>query len=109
MRITENLYVYPWQNLRENNCNSVVITGKVPVLIDPGHREYVPELFRRMTEDGLNPKHIKAVICTHGHLDHGEGLAAFDSQTVYRAISLRERQYIEEMKRAKTPPPPSYS
>jgi len=99
MRVTEHLYVYLWDNPRENNCNSIFIDGKVPLLIDPGHHQHVPDLFSRMIKDGLDPNSIMAVICTHAHPDHFEGTLAFRNTRAKIAISQQEEKFIETVGR----------
>lgn len=100
MKVAEHLYVYLWNDPRENNCNSIFIDGKIPLLIDPGHLPRVQELFSRMREDGVDPGRIRLVISTHAHPDHFEGALAFKDPAVKIAISQQEEKYIEEMARA---------
>jgi hydroxyacylglutathione hydrolase len=99
MKVAENFYLYLWSDARENNCNSIFIDGKTPLLIDPGHLHRTNDLFRRMEADGLDPRTIQVVICTHGHPDHFEGTLAFAKAKVKIGISRREEQYIEEIGR----------
>ena len=33
MKVMEHLYVYLWDDPRENNCNSIFIDGKTPLLV----------------------------------------------------------------------------
>jgi glyoxylase-like metal-dependent hydrolase (beta-lactamase superfamily II) len=96
MRVTEHLYVYLWSDQRENNCNSIVIDGKVPLLIDPGHAHRVNNLFDRMREDGFDPGKIKTVICTHAHPDHFEGTLVFQDRSVKIGMSREEERFVEE-------------
>ena len=103
MKIAEHLYVYLWADPRENNCNTVFIDGKVPVLIDPGHRHRVNDLLNRLRGDGVDPARIRLIICTHGHPDHFEGADTFRDQPVKVALSRQEEAYIEEVGR------PTYS
>jgi glyoxylase-like metal-dependent hydrolase (beta-lactamase superfamily II) len=111
MKVMEQLYIYLWDNQRENNCNSVFIDGKTPLLIDPGHLHNVQILFDKMSGDGIDPKRIKVVISTHGHPDHFEGTLAFKDTGAKIGISRREEQYIEDVGRpctcSKEPPCPS--
>ena len=99
MKVLEQLYLYLWEDQRENNCNSVFIDGKVPLLIDPGHLNRVEILFDRMRQDGVDPDRIKAVIITHGHPDHFEGCRALENTGAKIGLSKREEQYIEEVGR----------
>lgn len=103
MKVAEHLYVYLWADPRENNCNSVFIDGKVPLLIDPGHRHRVGDLLNRLRGDGVDPARIRLIICTHGHPDHFEGADTFRDQHVKVAMSQQEEEYIEEVG------PPTYS
>jgi hydroxyacylglutathione hydrolase len=99
MKIAEHLYIYLWDDPRENNCNSVFIDGKTPVLIDPGHAHRLNSLFDRMRQDHIDPERIRVVICTHAHPDHFGGTAAFPDTHVKIAISQQEEKYIEEIGR----------
>ncbi|MBW2558886.1 MAG: MBL fold metallo-hydrolase [Deltaproteobacteria bacterium] len=78
MRLDNDIYVYEWTNPMENNCNSFFIGGSVQALIDPGLKVFLPDLLKRMEEDGIDLKNIKYVINTHSHPDHFEASEAFD-------------------------------
>jgi hydroxyacylglutathione hydrolase len=99
MKVAEHLYIYLWDDPRENNCNSIFIDGKTPVLIDPGLAHRVDSLLDRMRQDNVDPERIRVVICTHAHPDHFGGTAAFPSSHVKIAISQQEEKYIEEIGR----------
>ncbi len=99
MKVADHFHVYLWNDPRENNCNSVFIDGKVPLLIDPGIKSRVQDLFSRMRADGVDPGKINLIISTHAHPDHFEGALSF-SPTVKIALSQREQKYVEEMGRA---------
>jgi hydroxyacylglutathione hydrolase len=99
MRVSDQLYLYLWHDQRENNCNSIVIDGKTPTLIDPGHLHRVDNLLQRMREDGFDPEKIKVVICTHAHPDHFEGTTAFAKSSVKIGLSRQEERFIEEVGR----------
>jgi len=96
MRVSDHLYVYLWSDQRENNCNSVFIDGKVPVLIDPGHLRHVPDLLRRMRDDGLDTNQVKMVLCTHFHPDHFEGTAAFLNTGAKIAMNRKDESLLAE-------------
>jgi hydroxyacylglutathione hydrolase len=96
MRVTEHLYVYLWSDSKENNCNTVFIDGKLPLLIDPGHLHRTGELLDRMRADGIDPAKIKVVMLTHGHPDHLEGLSAFKDDSIKIAMAREEEDYLEK-------------
>src|SRR4030067_1048987 len=96
MNLEKDLYAYLWLNPYENNCNSYLIRGEVPALIDPGHSRHAPHLFYQMEEDGISPEEIKLVILTHSHPDHFEGLEAFLNKPVTIAMNREEERYLLE-------------
>lgn len=95
MKIAEQFYLYLWNNPRENNCNTIFIDGKVPLLIDPGMLNRIEDLSNRMVQDGLDPDKVRVVICTHAHPDHLGGASAFKHAKT--AISQQEERFIEEV------------
>ena len=58
MKLTERIYYYPWTNLTDNNCNSYLLTGQVPTLIDPGHVRHLDRLISLIEEDAIDPETI---------------------------------------------------
>ena len=72
MRLTDDLYVYPWTSYRENNCNTVLIDGQIPTLVDPGHMHLFNHVVSGMGMDGKSADRVKCVLCTHSHPDHIE-------------------------------------
>lgn len=96
MKITKGLFAYFWQTLYENNCNTYVIEAEKVVLIDPGHRRHLSNLFDQMEEDGVGLERIDLVIATHSHPDHLEGLEAFVDRPVKIAMGLEEGRYLLE-------------
>lgn len=77
MKLLDNLYCYIWQG-RGNNCNTYLIGGEVPTLIDPGHviNEFrepcLEQLLSSLREDGFRVEDTALVIDTHGHPDHSQ-------------------------------------
>jgi len=78
MKLDNDIYVYEWTNPLENNCNSFFIGGGVRALIDPGLTVFLPDLLKRMKEDGIDLNAIQYVINTHSHPDHLEASQAFN-------------------------------
>jgi len=81
MNLGNDIYVYEWTNPLENNCNSFFIGGNVGALIDPGLTVFLPDLLKRMGENGIDPEEIRYVINTHSHPDHFEASGAFSDNT----------------------------
>lgn len=84
MNLGNDIYVYEWTHPFENNCNSFFIGGNVRALIDPGLTVFLPDLLKKMEEDGIDPDTIQYVINTHSHPDHFEGSAFFTDNTGIR-------------------------
>ncbi len=93
MRLTDDLYVYPWTSYRENNCNTVFIDGEVPTLVDPGHMHLFGNVVSQMGMDGKSADRVKCVLCTHSHPDHIESITSFDKEVV-KGISQQEYEYL---------------
>jgi hydroxyacylglutathione hydrolase len=93
MKITDDLYVYSWTSYQENNCNTVFIDGKIPVLIDPGHKHLFSHVVEGMTMDGKTKEYIKCILCTHSHPDHIEAISLFDKE-ILKGISKDEYEYL---------------
>ena len=93
MKITDDLYVYPWTSYQENNCNTVFIDGGIPTLIDPGHRHLFNNITEGMAKDGKATDHIKCILCTHSHPDHIEAITLFDKE-ILKGISKEEYEYL---------------
>ena len=96
MKLDHDLYAYLWEDPDENNCNSYLIAGEKPLLIDPGHLRHVDRLFGLIARDGLDPDQIGLVIATHSHPDHFEGLEAFRNKRVKMAMARDEERYLSE-------------
>lgn len=97
MKLIEDLYAYPWESYMENNCNSYMIGGDFPILIDPGHSHLLSNLLRGMERDGISRESIKCIIATHGHPDHFEGVQDFVDLPVKIGISKAEEEYLREV------------
>lgn len=96
MKIGDYLYCYPWQSLTENNSNSYLFSGSVPLLIDPGHLHLLPSLLRRMERDGFSKDSIGLIINTHAHPDHCEGATEFPRDKVLISFHEEEERFLFE-------------
>ena len=93
MKLLNDLYVYPWMSFQENNCNTVFIDGKIPLIIDPGHTHLFRHVIDGMARDGKSLDHAKLIIYTHGHPDHIEAIDRFNDN-VLKGISKTEYEYL---------------
>ena len=95
MKLSSQLYGYPWESTVENNCNTYLIDGELPTLIDPGHHHLFPNLKEAMVADGFEPKDIKLIIATHAHPDHFEAIRDFLDYPIYIALHPEAEQFIQ--------------
>ena len=95
MKLLDNLYSYPWESMVENNCNTYVVDGKVPTLIDPGHHHLFAKLRDAMAADGFQPADIRLIIATHSHPDHFEAAQDFLNLDTLIALHPEAEQFIE--------------
>jgi len=96
MKLDSDLYAYVWKDMQENNCNSYVIGGEVPTLIDPGHQHLVGTLIPQMEKDGIRMEDIRLILNTHVHPDHFEATAALARAGVLTALHQEEEKFMLE-------------
>lgn len=97
MKLDTDLYAYTWKSMQENNCNSYLIGGEMPILIDPGHQHLVEHLIKKMEKDGNRPEDIRGIITTHIHPDHFEAVQTLARPGVFIALHREEEQFMEEV------------
>jgi len=83
IRITERLYGFIWDDYRQNNCNTYLLTGRPNIIIDPGHRHLVQHVHRGLASLRIPPEDIGVVLVTHGHPDHYEAARSFGRDTLF--------------------------
>lgn len=66
--IQKNLFAFFPKD--EFSCNSYLLAGKKPCLIDSGTKEAAEHLSLGLKELGLSVSDIKLILHTHGHADH---------------------------------------
>ena len=96
MQLSDELYVFPWRSLTENNCNSFLINGPFKILIDPGHQHLFPELRNSLDSINVRIEDIDLIIATHMHPDHIEAVQSFSSLSTMIAIHETEYRYFRE-------------
>jgi hydroxyacylglutathione hydrolase len=96
MKLDLDLYAYPWKSMQENNCNSYVIGGDFPVLIDPGHEHLVKNLLTQMEKDGNTLESLRLLIATHIHPDHFEAVQTFGKAGALLAMHSEEETFLKE-------------
>ncbi len=97
MKLDSDLYAYPWMSMQENNCNSYLIGGDMPVLIDPGHQHLVKNLINQMEKDKNKFEDIRLIIATHVHPDHFEASQTFARAGVLTALHPEEEKFMREV------------
>jgi len=94
MQLNDELYVFPWRSLTENNCNSFLIDGPFKILIDPGHQNLFPELRNSLDAINVSLEDINLIIATHMHPDHIEAAQSFSSLSTMVTIHETEYRYF---------------
>ncbi len=97
MKLDSDLYAYIWKSTMENNANSFVVRGEVPLVIDPGHQHLVKTLITQMEKDGNRLEDIRLIIATHGHPDHLEAIQTFSRGGVMVAIHPEEERFLKDI------------
>lgn len=100
MIITDQIHGFLWEHPSVNNCNTYLINGASPILIDPGHRHGFDHVVSGLWQLGLEVADLKLVLCTHAHPDHMEAVpaAAAGPSTLF-AIHPEDWRMAREMAR----------
>lgn len=98
MQIVDDIHAFIWQSPSANNCNTYLINGPTPVLIDPGHLQLFDHVRQGLDELDMALADIGLVLCTHAHPDHIEAVQLFKQAGVPFAIHEQGWQLIEAMK-----------
>jgi len=96
MRLSADLYAFPWQSFTENNCNSYLIDGDFRILIDPGHQHLFYGLKDSLETMSIGLEDINLIIATHIHPDHIEAVQSFSSPSTMVAMHEEEYRYFKE-------------
>ena len=95
MKLLDDLYLFPWNSMTANNCNTYFIDGDKRILIDPGHYHLFQHVRDELERLSLSPEDMDMVIISHGHPDHMEGVKIFQGTGIPVAVSLWEMEFIK--------------
>jgi glyoxylase-like metal-dependent hydrolase (beta-lactamase superfamily II) len=93
-RLAEGLYAFTWTDPTVNNCNSYLIEGERPVLVDPGHLHLFDAVRDHLRALSLSQDEIHLALATHGHPDHAEGLLVFRTTGTLTALPEEEAAFF---------------
>ena len=86
MLVFVDIDIYPWNDPSANNCNAYFIDGTKKILIDPRHHHLLEHVRRNLEALSLSFDDVDAVIITHGHPDHLEGVRSFKGSSTLIAM-----------------------
>ncbi|OQX65474.1 MAG: Zn-dependent hydrolase [Desulfococcus sp. 4484_242] len=95
MKLLDDLYLFPWNSMTANNCNTYLIDADKRILIDPGHYHLFNHVRDELDRLSLSPEDMDMVIITHGHPDHMEGVRIFQGTDALVAVSSWEMEFIK--------------
>lgn len=96
MKLTNDLFIYPWTNVTINNCNTYLINEKHPILIDTGLSMCLKGVLEAIAKDGIDPELIEMIISTHSHPDHFDGVKYFIQKKTKMALHQDEDTFLKE-------------
>lgn len=94
MKLADDLFVYPWTQTSANNCNTYLVGGEVPALIDPGHTRLFAHVQRGLGQDGVQQM-PRLVVLTHCHPDHLEAALPLQKAGLRLAMHAREIAFLD--------------
>ena len=97
MKLFDSLHAFIWHSNTANNCNTYLIDGPTPVLIDPGHAAHFNHVQKGLGELNLSPEDMGMVIITHAHPDHIEAVPLFKEKSTLIAIHEAEWLLVKSM------------
>jgi len=97
MKLFDSLHAFIWRSNTANNCNTYLIDGPAPVLIDPGHAEHFDHVRKGLNELNRSPSDMGMVILTHAHPDHIEAVPFFKAKSTLVAIHEAEWLLVKSM------------
>ena len=95
MELIKDLYIYTWTNISINNCNTYLIGGESPILIDTGLEHCLNGVLDDIRKDGFDPEKIEYIISTHSHPDHFDGIRSFMKNDTKMALHPDEDKFLK--------------
>jgi len=96
VKLTKDVFIYPWTNVSINNCNTYLINEKHPILIDTGLSMCLNGVLEDIKKDGIDPETIELIISTHSHPDHFDGVKHFMQKDTKMALHRDEDTFLKE-------------
>src|SRR6476469_1124209 len=82
----------------------LVLTSAGLILIDTAQEPYVDTVLDNIRKVGFDPKNIKYILLTHGHLDHFGGAAKIQKLSGARvALTAADWDFMEQQAKARPP------
>jgi glyoxylase-like metal-dependent hydrolase (beta-lactamase superfamily II) len=97
MLIVDNLHAFIWESPTINNCNTYLIDGPSPILIDPGHAGLFDHVDQKMAEENIAVDDLGVFLCTHAHPDHIEAVEKHKPSKALFAIHQADWQLVLAM------------
>ncbi len=98
MKVYNQTYAFIWDSMHVNNCNTYLINGPSPILIDPGHMACFENVTRQLKKRHLKIQDIQWVLCTHAHPDHLESVQLFKETGAKTGLHESDWQLMERLK-----------
>ncbi len=98
MLIEPKWHCFPWRDPGTNNCNTYFFEGPPRILIDPGHRGFLPRVQGELEKLGYGLDQIDLVLGTHCHPDHIEAVSGFDRRRTLFGLHRDEWKLLAQFK-----------
>jgi glyoxylase-like metal-dependent hydrolase (beta-lactamase superfamily II) len=93
----DRIHSFLWHSTTTNNCNTYLIEGPKPVLIDPGHMHLFDHVRRGLEALNLTVDDLGLVLGTHAHPDHLESVQLVKPTSALFAIHPDDWQLVQAM------------
>lgn len=97
MQIIDNLHGFFWDSMTQNNCNTYLIDGPTPILVDPGHLNLFGHVREGLQALDLDIGDMGLVLSTHAHPDHLEAVQLFKETSARIAFHEKDWELAKTM------------